>query len=247
MARGVIAVIPARMQSTRFPGKVAYRHRGKPLLFYVWNQVRQARTVDRVVVASDSPEVADLAASFGAEYVQTSAKHKTGSDRVAEVAEKLPGSIYINVQADNIGLRGRVFDPVVRWLKEHPREQYATLARKITDERDLDRTDCTKVVGSDDKYALWFSRLPIPYLRDGASGNRVKRHRFLEHIGVYFFRPAGLAAFASWKQAPAEKAESLEQLRILSNGGRIRLFTTTARSVSIDSPHDVNAMDALIR
>ncbi|MCB2230496.1 3-deoxy-manno-octulosonate cytidylyltransferase [bacterium] len=247
MAHSVVAVIPARMNSTRFPGKVAYLHRGKPLLFYIWKQVRQSRLVDRIVIASDSPEVLSLAESFDAEAVRTSAKHQTGSDRVAEVMSKIGGSIFVNVQADNFGLSGRTFDPVLRWMKQHPRVQFATLARKIADQRDLDRTDCTKVVASHDRYALWFSRLPVPFIRDCVTGNRLSHYPFLEHIGVYFFRAAGLAQYAGWKRSAAERAESLEQLRILENGERIRLFLTTARSVSVDSPHDVKAVESLIR
>lgn len=247
MSREVIAVIPARMGSTRFPGKVAYLYKGKPLLFYIWHSVKKSRTIDRVVIATDSGEVESLAKSFGAEAIRTSSRHRTGSDRVAEVMSRLPGALYINVQADNFGLSGRVFDPVVRWMLAHPKEMYATLARRIRAEHDLDRTDCTKVVGSHDAYALWFSRLPLPFIRDAHGRNRIAQYRFLEHIGVYFFRPDGLARFAGWKRTAIEKAESLEQLRILEHGGRIRLFITGARSISIDSPKDLNAIESLIR
>lgn len=247
MARDVVAVIPARIGSTRFPGKILHLHRGRPLLYYIWNQVSRSTTIDRVVIATDSHEVIELAELFGAEAMRTSSRHRTGSDRVAEVMARIPGSLYINVQADNFGLSGRVLDPVVRWMLAHPREQYGTLARRINSEAALDRTDCTKVVASESGYALWFSRLPVPYVRDHEQQARISRFRYLEHIGVYFFRPAALARFARWKRAACEKAESLEQLRILEHGERIRLFVTRARSVSVDSPQDVKAVESLIQ
>lgn len=242
--RDVVAVIPARMASQRFPGKVAFLHKEKPLLFYVWDRVCKATLVDRVLVASDDRKVLALAESFGAEVIKTSSRHRTGSDRVAEVAGEIPGAIFVNVQADTFGLPGSLLDRVVAWMKRTPKEHYATLARRITDRQELANPDTVKVVLSADKSALWFSRSQIPYVRGESKTKPESDFPFLKHIGVYFFRRAGLEAFAGWKPAPTEQAESLEQLRILHHGGRMRVFETKAKVISIDSLQDVQLLDA---
>ena len=245
--RDVVAVIPARLKSQRFPGKVAYLHQGKPLLFYVWDRVQRASLIDRVLVASDDTSVLKLAESFGAEAVRTKKGHKTGSDRVAEVAGREPGAIFVNVQADSFGLPPRLLDSVIAWMKQRPKEEYATIARRICSDIELNESNTVKVVSSADRYALWFSRSRIPCLRDADRRPLVDQQVYLKHIGVYFFRRAGLAAFAQWKQSAAEKAESLEQLRILEHGGRIKLFETRANLVTVDSPQDVQLIEGTIR
>ena len=245
--RDVVAVIPARLKSLRFPGKVAYLHQGKPLLFYVWDSVRRASQIDRVVIASDDASILKLAASFGAEAIRTKKGHKTGSDRVAEVAGREPGAIFVNVQADSFGLPPRLLNSVISWMKDHPRIEYATVARRVHSDDELNDSNTVKVVASADRYALWFSRSRIPYLRDADRRPLVDQQVYLKHIGVYFFRRAGLAVFGKWKQSVAEKAESLEQLRILEHGGRIKLFETKANLVTVDSPQDVQLIEGTIR
>lgn len=242
MRGGVIAVIPARVKSRRFPGKVTYLHKGKPLLFYVWDQVRRARSIDRVIIASDSRELLQLADSFGAETALTGSRHKTGSDRLTEVMQSTAGKIFLNVQADNLGLSDSVLDRAVAWMKKHRDERYLTLARRIKSDEELFNPDRVKVVTSPDGYALWFSRYPLPYLQQVSAGSRAQQYKFLEHIGVYLFSRAGLKQFSQWKRGKLEKAESLEQLRILENGGRIRIMETTAQTITIDSPEDMKAL-----
>jgi 3-deoxy-manno-octulosonate cytidylyltransferase (CMP-KDO synthetase) len=245
--RDVVAVIPARLKSQRFPGKVAYLHQGKPLLFYVWDRVRRSSLIDRVLIASDDSSVLRLAKSFGAEAVRTRKGHKTGSDRVAEVAAREAGAIFVNVQADTFGLPPRLLDSVIAWMKTHPKEFYATLARRIHSDIELRDANTVKVVSSADRYALWFSRSTVPCVRDADHRPLVDQQVYLKHIGVYFFRKAGLTAFARWKQSAAEKVESLEQLRILENGGRIKLFETRANLVTVDSPQDVQLIEGTVR
>jgi len=242
--RDVVAVIPARMASQRFPGKVAFLHKEKPLLFYVWDRVRRASLVNRTVVASDDRDVLGLARDFGADTFKTSGRPRTGSDRVAEVAAKLPGAIFINVQADTFGLPPALLDRAIAWMKRSPKELFATLARRVTDRDELANPNTVKMVVSAERYALWFSRSQIPYIRGAEETNRMAAFPFLKHIGVYVFRRAGLEAFAGWKPAPTEKAESLEQLRILHHGGRIRVFETKAKVISIDSIQDVQLLEA---
>jgi 3-deoxy-manno-octulosonate cytidylyltransferase (CMP-KDO synthetase) len=238
MSRKVVAVIPARLGSSRFPRKVLYPYRGMPLLYHFWKQLGTSH-FDRLAIATDSREVASEAAAFGAEVVLTSKRHRTGSDRVAEAVQTLGGDIIVNIQADNFGLRGAVVAGVVRKMLTDSRIRFATLARPVLSDEKLFNPNVVKVVTDPDGRALWFSRYPLPYLQKVRRGKRCRQFRFLEHLGIYFFRRTSLELYASWRRGALEKAESLEQLRILENGGQMQVFRTTARTVSIDSPQDV--------
>ena len=239
MKTEVVAVIPARLGSTRFPGKLLYLYRGRPLLYYVWRQVAKARLLDRLIIATDSAEIARAAATFGAEVVTTSTRPKTGSDRVAEAIGSQKGDIIVNVQGDCFGLRPALLDRVIRAMKQDRGINYATLARPIIYDEELFNPSIVKVAVGRDGRALWFSRFPIPYLQRPDETPRCAQFAFRAHIGVYAFRRSALEAFARWKQSPFERAESLEQLRILDNGGIIQVFTTRAATFSVDTPDDL--------
>ncbi len=241
----VVAVIPARMGSTRFSGKVLFPYQGKPLIYHVWNQVRKAGQIDRVIVATDSPEVVEASEAFGAEVVVTSDKHRTGTDRAAEAVGGIKADIVLNVQADNFGLKPALLSRVVKQMKSDPGIEFATLARRIDNDADLFDSGVVKVIKASDGRALWFSRFPLPYLQKATGGTRCRQYKFLSHIGVYFFRQRGLKAFAGWKRGPLEQAESLEQLRILENGGSMQVIETNLRTVSIDRPEDVKKIASL--
>jgi 3-deoxy-manno-octulosonate cytidylyltransferase (CMP-KDO synthetase) len=247
MAAGVVAVIPARIGSQRFPRKVLYPYHGNPLLYYVWQEVQRSKLIDRTVIATDSSEIAKAALSFGADVVRTSARHKTGSDRVAEVARRIPGKYYVNVQADNLGLKSIILDNVLAKMKQDKSIACATLARVVKHDRELFDPNLVKVAVSSDGLALWFSRYPIPFLQHFDREKRASSFKFWGHVGVYFFRRETLLEYARWKRSPLEMAESLEQLRILEHGGCIRVFETKRPTVSIDTPDDISKMDALIR
>ncbi|UCC44685.1 MAG: 3-deoxy-manno-octulosonate cytidylyltransferase [Candidatus Zixiibacteriota bacterium] len=245
MSSSVLAVIPARLDSGRFPGKVLYSYREKPLLFYVWREACNSRLVDEVVVATDNREVRDAATKFGARVLMTSARIKTGSDRAAVVADRLGGRLIINIQADNFGLKASVVDRVVTRMLADRTIAVATLARRITSDDDLLDPDIVKVVLGSDGRAMWFSRYPLPYVRHAGDGPRTARHRFYEHIGVYFFRRSALARFAGIPRTPCEKAESLEQLRVLEAGDRMQVYRTSVRTVSVDKPEDVEKLSTI--
>lgn len=236
--RGV-AVIPARLGSSRFAGKVLYPYQGRPLIYYVWRQVRKASLVDRTLIATDSARIAAAAASFGAEVVRTSRRPRTGTDRVAEAMKGISAQIVLNVQADCFGLRPAALDRVIAAMTDDRSIRYATLSRCIRTDEELFDPGVVKVVCNREGRALWFSRFPLPYLQQAASGHRCRQFRFRAHIGVYFFRRRALEDFAGWKRTALEKAESLEQLRILENGGVVQVFGTTARTFSIDTPQDL--------
>ncbi len=247
MNPGVVAVIPARIGSRRFPRKVLYPYHGKPLLYYVWNEARKAKLVDRLLIATDNQEIAEVSSDFGAEVVLTRSGHHTGSDRVAEVARRYAGSIFINLQADNLGLHQSMLDTCLAKMMKDKKIEVATLARRILSDPDLFNPNLVKVVTDRHKNALWFSRFPIPYLQKFDRDSRSGAFRYLGHIGIYFFRRQALLQFARWKRSPLEKAESLEQLRILEHGGRIRVFETGRLALSIDTPDDVAKMKTLKR
>jgi 3-deoxy-manno-octulosonate cytidylyltransferase (CMP-KDO synthetase) len=236
----VAAVIPARLESTRFAGKVLYPFQGQPLLYHVWRQVTKAKEVSQVWIATDSGEIARAAESFGAEVIVTSRRPRTGTDRIAEAIADRSADIVINVQADCLGLKPILLDRVIREMRRDRSIRYATLARPIGGDQELFDPGVVKVVVDRRSQALWFSRFPLPYLQHPSPRPRSAQFGYLEHIGVYFFRRAALEAYAGWKRTLLEKAESLEQLRILENGGSIRVFRTTARTISVDKPEDLN-------
>jgi 3-deoxy-manno-octulosonate cytidylyltransferase (CMP-KDO synthetase) len=243
MTEQVLAVIPARLGSSRFPGKVLYPYRGHPLLYYVWRAATSARSVDRVLIATDSDQIAESASAFGAEVFRSKKKHLSGSDRVAEAAKRSSSSIIVNIQADNLGLSGKTLSKVIRAMKLERGIRFATLASPIVNDAELFNPNAVKLVTAADRYALWFSRYPIPFLQHSRPGARSGQHPFLKHVGVYFFRAAALKSFAAWKPTSAERAESLEQLRILEHGGRMKVYVEKFRSISVDRPQDIKQLD----
>ena len=243
----VLAVIPARLGSTRFANKVLYPYRGQPLIYYVWRAAARAKQIDRLVIATDSPKIETAARSFGAEVVRTSSRHQTGSDRAAEVARKIGGDIVLNIQADNLGLLPGPVDRALVAMKRYRSIEAASLAAPIASDAELYNPNCVKVVLSRKREALWFSRFPIPYLQHGPQTNHAARYHFFRHIGIYLFRRETLLAFGRTPRTTTEMAESLEQLRLLEMGRRIRIFHTRMRSVSVDSPQDVAKLDAIYR
>ncbi|MFH2049869.1 MAG: 3-deoxy-manno-octulosonate cytidylyltransferase [bacterium] len=238
----VIAVIPARMDSKRFPGKVAFLYKNKPLIYYVHNEISKSKKIDRLIVATNSKEVQSVVEGFGGEVIITSSRHQTGSDRIAEAIKKTGGDIIVNIQADNFGVKAGVLDKAITEFISKRNLQYGTLAYKIKDDQELMDPNLVKVVLSDEDYGLWFSRYPIPYLKSGNKKNQSAQHSFYGHIGIYFYRRQGLMKFAGWKRSSCEKAESLEQLRIIENGEKIKVFKTKMSSVSVDAPEDVKKL-----
>lgn len=243
----VVAVIPARLNSSRFPNKVIYPFKGKPLLCYLVDSLTKSRLIDRLIVATDAKEIRDTMTSVGVETIMTSKRHRTGTDRAAEVAKKVPGTIFLNIQADNLGLKASVLDKVIARFVADRKEQYGTLVARAESDEDLADPNTVKVAYSADGYARWFSRLPLPYLQKAGEGPLARQFKFYRHIGIYLFRRAALKQFAAWKRSPYEKAESLEQLRVLENGGAMKGYMTTMRSVSVDSPADLEKVRLLYK
>jgi len=231
----VTAIIPARWASTRFPGKPLVRLRGRPLVQHVWERVRRAKRVDRVIVATDDMRIAEVAFDFGAEVALTSAKHPTGTDRLAEVGKKLKSSsIILNVQGDEPDIAPATMDRLVRALEADRRLGMVTAANPLRDPADVHNPNVVKVVTDLAGRALYFSRSVIPQDRDGRGGIK-----YLRHQGIYGYRRKVLLEFVQWKPTPLERAEKLEQLRALEHGVSIGVIVVKKGSVGVDVPEDV--------
>ncbi|HEV7403375.1 MAG TPA: 3-deoxy-manno-octulosonate cytidylyltransferase [Chthoniobacteraceae bacterium] len=236
-------IIPARWESTRFPGKPLHVIAGKPLIRHVWERCREARGIERIVVATDHPRIAETAAAFGAEVAMTSPAHQSGTDRIAEAAAALRGVTHVvNVQGDEPLIDPALITELAETLLAEPDLEMITAANEIDDEADVQNPNVVKVVLDRRSNALYFSRSPVPFARHAGV---VPCYR---HQGIYGYSTAFLAQFVQWPPGLLERTEGLEQLRALENGARIRVVLTTRRSLGVDAPEDVAAVESqLIR
>lgn len=238
----VLVVIPARWGSTRFPGKPLHLIAGKPLVQHVWERCKQCRHVDKVVIATDDERIADAARLFNAVSVLTSADHPSGTDRVAETAKSFPRhDVVINVQGDEPLISPALIDELAQTLAGDATIPMITAAAPIGDPAHLDDPNVVKVVLSMQSDALYFSRSPIPHPRNPEAG--VTHFR---HLGIYGFQREFLFQFVTWPPSLLEKAESLEQLRALENGARIRVVITRESSPGVDTEEQARAVEALL-
>ena len=239
----VVAVIPARYSSTRLPGKALALIGGVPMIVRVWRQARQARIAERVIVATDDERILHAMGEAGGEVLMTSPNHQSGTDRVAEVAERVKADIYINVQGDQPFIAPADLEALAAPMIAEPELAMATLATPITDADEWHNPNKVKVVCGAGGDALYFSRSPIPFARD----NRAVPPNALRHIGVYAYRRAFLLKFASLEPGVLEQIERLEQLRALERGYRIRVVASIAPSLEVDTPEDLAQANAAAR
>ncbi len=242
----VIIVIPARHASSRFPGKPLAPIAGRPMIQHVYERARQSARASRVVVATDDPRIRDAVESFGGEAIMTRSEHRTGTDRIAEVAIHVPADAYVNVQGDLPLIRAEVIDAAIdALLSAGPEVHVSTLCVPITTPEDIMNPNIVKVVSDFDGNALYFSRAPIPWVRD--AGERVAARHF-KHIGLYAFRRDALLEFPALPPGELERVEQLEQLRWMENGYRIAVAETEAyEGVEVDVPADVARAEDLLR
>lgn len=238
----VAVIIPARFASTRLPAKPLHLIAGKPLIQHVWERCAKAKGVDAVIVATDDIRIAECAFAFGAEVAMTSPKHRSGTDRVAEVAKKLSGfSHVINVQGDEPMVDPVVVAKLAAVMTKDRGIEMITSASVFAAEDDLTNPNMVKVVLDREKNGLYFSRSPIPFVRaDGV------RPSFYRHQGIYGYTTKFLLQFVKWKPGILEQAESLEQLRALENGAKIRVVLAKQAAVSVDTAEDVRVVEKLL-
>ena len=230
-------IIPARWQSSRFPGKPLALIGGVPLIVRVWQRCLKAKCAKRVIVATDDMRIAETAFNAGAEVSMTKPNHPSGTDRVAEVAARLrTESLIINVQGDEPEIEPSLIDRLAACFVDSPRLAMATAASSIPDAVEFADPNVVKVVTDTTGNALYFSRAPIPHDRDGGTHRTAMRHH-----GIYAYRRRFLLEFVKWKQTPLEKLECLEQLRALEHGALIRVIRTKPAPPGIDTPEQAAA------
>jgi len=232
----ILAVIPARLGSTRLPGKPLLSETGRPLIQHVVEQVRTALRPTRIVVATDDARIVAAVEAFGGEAMLTRADHPSGTDRVAEVSRTIPSAeIVVNVQGDEPEIPGAVIDHAIEVLLQDPSASMATLATPIRDRSVYENPACVKAVVGQNGRALYFSRSPVPCHRDGPPAHGILGHL---HLGLYVYRREFLLRLTGLPPSPLEETEKLEQLRVLEAGEPIAIGLVDEPSVGIDTPED---------
>ena len=236
----VIGVIPARWGSTRFEGKVLATIAGKPMIQHVFERVKMCRSVDQILIACDDARVLKAAMGFGAQAIMTSAHHASGTDRIAEAVQKIKADIVVNIQGDEPLIDPKVIDDLVKALQSDSSCSMATVIKPIENKEDLNNPHVVKVVIDKDQNALYFSRSPIPYNRDGQD------IRFYKHLGIYAYRRDFLLTLTKLSKSFLEEAEQLEQLRALEGGYKIKTITTDTETIAVDTKEDIKKVEAFL-
>ena len=238
--RRILGIIPARFASSRFPGKVLATLAGRTVLQHVYERAACARYLTEVVIATDDDRVRDAARAFGAHVRMTRADHVSGTDRAAEAASADSASLVVNIQGDEPLIDPEAIDAAVLGLLEAPDVPMGTLKKRIEEPAEISNPNAVKVVTDRSGNAIYFSRSPIPYVRE--DGEPAPHYR---HIGLYVYRREFLLGYPELPMGPLERAERLEQLRALENGFRIRVVETAYDSVGIDTPGDLERVSRM--
>lgn len=235
----ILGIIPARFASTRFPGKPLIDINGKSMIRRVYEQASKSAKLDEVVVATDDERILLHVQEFGGRAILTSDTHQSGTDRCAEVADKLPGfHVIINIQGDEPYIDSRQIDLLAACFADKE-TQLATLVKKIVSTEELTNSNSPKVILNRNSEAIYFSRTAIPYLRGKEHSEWINHHSFYKHIGIYGYRADTLRKITLLPVSLLEKAESLEQLRWIENGFRIKVAVTDIETRAIDTPQDL--------
>ncbi|WP_031495272.1 3-deoxy-manno-octulosonate cytidylyltransferase [Bryobacter aggregatus] len=235
----VLGVIPARFASSRFPGKALVTLQNKPILQHVWEKSRKAASLSEVLIATDDDRIFAAAQAFGASVVMTSTDHLSGTDRVSEAALAKDCEIVVNIQGDEPLIDPAAIDLAAQALIDDPSLVMSTLKKRISEPSEIMNPNVVKVVTAGSGDAIYFSRCPIPY-------NRGVNEAYFKHIGLYVYRKDFLLNYSSMPVGPLERAESLEQLRALENGHRIRVLETEYESLGVDTPQDLERVIELL-
>jgi 3-deoxy-manno-octulosonate cytidylyltransferase (CMP-KDO synthetase) len=236
----VVGIIPARLAAVRLPRKPLLDILGKPMIQWVWENAKRAKTLSEVMVATPDEEIAEVVRAFGGIAVMTSPKHRSGSERLAEVAQTLTANIIINIQGDEPLMPPENIDAVARPLIEDPALPMSSLMCPATEE-EADKPTVVKVVVDRMGNALYFSRAHIPYPRDPSASTVVYKH-----LGIYAYRREFLLHYAAMEPTPLEQMEMLEQLRVLENGYRIRMVQVEQTSIGVDTEEDLHRVRGIL-
>ncbi len=234
-------IIPARYGSSRLEGKPLLKVCEKPVIQWVYEKAQQAKLSDMIIVATDDERIFNAVKAFGGEVEMTSVNHKCGSDRIREVAERHPEIAYIvNLQGDEPLIKPESIDAVARNVQEDDKADISTLIRVLTDEEEINNPNLVKCVVDNNGYALYFSRSKIPYERNKNVAT------FYGHLGIYGYKRDALMKMTSLPQTPLEKTESLEQLRAIENGMKIKTSVVDFVPVGIDTAEDLEKFKQIV-
>lgn len=234
-----IAIIPARLASTRLPGKILREISGRPMLAHVYEATRACMGLDNVIVATDAQEIAKVCNANGWSVRMTSPAHRSGTDRVHEVAQTVAADVYVNVQGDEPLARPEHLDALLQLMARED-VQVGTLKTPCAAE-DVDNPNAVKVVTALDGRALYFSRATVPFDRDGTGGVQ-----HFKHLGFYAYRKAALDAFCTWPESQLECSERLEQLRFLYNGVPVHVAETPFDTIGVDTEEDLRRVEKIL-
>ena len=237
----IVAIIPARYASTRFPGKPLAMISGKPMVQRVYEKADNCKLIDRVIVATDSLEIARTVESFGGETCITASNHETGTDRIAEAAKSIDAQIIVNVQGDEPLIPSEAIQEAIAPVVNDKNISMCTLKTKIRKKQDIQNPNVVKVVTDASNYALYFSRSPIPFMQEGC-----ENVPFFRHIGLYVYGKEFLIKYTEMPRLVLEKAESLEQLRALEHGYSIKVIETNYYPLGVDVPEDILLAEKMI-
>jgi len=237
----IIGVIPARYKSSRFPGKPLVDICGKPMIYWVYRQAMKVKEFDEVYVATDDERIRAACEANNMKVILTSDQHNTGSDRVAEVAEKTDGDLYVNVQGDEPVIDPEMIREVISIFTEDESVYFGSLKKEITDPEEIRAASTVKVVTDDKGDAMYFSRSVIPSnVKDG------KLARVFRHVGIYAYKKDFLLKFAAMEQTELELGEGIEPLRAMQKGYKMRLKETTYSSIGVDLPEHVAQVEKIL-
>ena len=240
----VIAVIPARYASSRFPGKPLAKIKNKPMIQWVYDTVSRIEEIDEAYVATDDNRISECVGKFGGKYVMTSDKHNSGSDRIAEAVSKISvndDDIIINIQGDEPMIKAEMIKELISVFNDND-VYMATLKKKIVDKNEINNPNIVKVITDTNNDAIYFSRYSIPYNREEVGGVD-----YYKHIGIYGYKKSFLIKFTELKESKLELIEKLEQLRVIENGYKIRVLETQYQTIGVDLPEHIALVENEIK
>jgi len=232
----VVGVIPVRFDSQRFPGKALFKIEGKTVLEHVYTRACRYRAFERLIIATDDARIEQCARELGAECFVSKRRHSCGSERVAEAVAGIKTDIVVNIQGDEVLLKPELISAAIRAVRSDPSVSCGTVCHPIESDAEFANGDLVKVVIDRNRQALYFSRSPIPNIVDAKLRKGTPR---LGHIGIYAFRKAALQRFARLKPTPYEKAEHLEQLRLIESGMKMKVSLTNFKNFSLNRKQDI--------
>lgn len=230
----ITAIIPARYSSSRLPGKPLKNICGKTMVLRVYEQVKKVILIDEVIVATDDQRIFNEVKNFNGNVIMTSKDHKTGTDRLAEVASEIDSDIIVNVQGDEPLIKPSVIKSAIEPLLLDSSLKMSTLKHLIKDEKEIDNPNVVKIITDKNNNAVYFSRSKIPFARNNQKFN------YYKHIGLYVYRRDFLLKYSKMKSTPLELQESLEQLRVIENGYKIKVIETEYDSIGVDTEEELN-------